>query len=512
MNVLRTSQNGEGLGVIEAPFRLMRYGSIASLMLLVSLFGAVDVAADVIDFESMQPDVLADATYQASTPFASGVTIQTIDNVTGTITGWPVVVRASDNVDCSLGLPAPQGTHIAFNSNVCGSLSTNNYPVHSGYNSLSGSQEVLTPVGGTRKEDGFLVSFDYPITSFELWFSDWGDYFPNPDSVETFPSYIRLIAYDDTGAQVAVLDGPMLYAGSASYDASQTNGIMPLAVTGENIRSVEVRYLGKIDPGVTIDDITYTKALPDLVVSNISFGIRNIKANAGSTVLVNDTVTNQGDLQASSFVVAYHLSSDMVYGNGDDIASATTRTIYSLNAGASNAWTTGVVIPADTPPGNYYLCANADDGGAVEEADAGNNWSCTTKIINVPKPDFVVTVFANYNLSVTTGETVLVTDSTKNQGGSQGLTGATAFDIGYVLSPNRVIGDGDDILLPTVRSLPSLGVNTTSTVSTHVTIPGSVAPGSYWVGAIADVNGDVDELKEGNNTKRASNKVTVSSP
>ena len=246
--------------------------------------------------------------------------------------------------------------------------------------------------------------------------------------------------------------------------------------------------------------------LPDLIMTKISTGILNKKANAGSTVLVNDTVMNQGNSLAGGFTVAYHLSVDSIYGNGDDIVTTTTRTVYSLNGGASNAWTTGVVIPIDTPPGTYYMCAKADDGGTVAETNEDNNWMCHNKTITVPKPDLVVSVFANFNLTATAGGTILVIDSTKNQGGSQALN----FDVGYVLSTNGIIGDGDDILLPTTRSLTSLGVNTISTVSTHVTIPFDVPAGTYNVGAIADVSGVVDELKEGNNTLRASNKVTIS--
>jgi subtilase family serine protease len=165
-----------------------------------------------------------------------------------------------------------------------------------------------------------------------------------------------------------------------------------------------------------------------------------------------------------------------------------------------------VLIPATTPPGLYHLCAKADDANAVAELNDGNNWACTTKTIEVPKPDLVVSVFANFTLSAPVGGTMQVLDSTKNQGGSQALN----FEVGYVLSPNRKIGDSDDIPLPTTRTLTSLGVGATSTASTRLIISRKVAPGSYWVGAIADVKNTVDELKEGNNTKRASNKVTVS--
>ena len=36
----------------------------------------------------------------------------------------------------------------------------------------------------------------------------------------------------------------------------------------------------------------------------------------------------------------------------------------------------GGIIPSQTPPGSYYLCARIDPGGAVQEADEVNNLTC----------------------------------------------------------------------------------------------------------------------------------------
>ncbi len=47
-----------------------------------------------------------------------------------------------------------------------------------------------------------------------------------------------------------------------------------------------------------------------------------------------------------------------------------------LRAGASRNYTAGATIPADTPPGKYFLCAQIDPGNKVAESNEGNNVDC----------------------------------------------------------------------------------------------------------------------------------------
>jgi len=236
---------------------------VKKLLLLVLgaifLISGTALAQNLIDFEEMAIDVLADGIYQENTPFFPGVLIETVDNLSCVITGWPVVVIAHKNrKDCGLGLPDPP--HVpAFNSNVCGPLSTNNFPIFSGWHSLSDTSEGLWPSAGTpRKQDGFLILFDYPVKDFSLSVADWGDYFPNPDIVEGFPSYILLVAYDEGGNVISSFEGDKLEAATPEFDSSKTKGIITLPVEGSGIREVEIRFMGKIDPGVTIDYIEFT--------------------------------------------------------------------------------------------------------------------------------------------------------------------------------------------------------------------------------------------------------------
>jgi hypothetical protein len=261
---------------------------------------------------------------------------------------------------------------------------------------------------------------------------------------------------------------------------------------------------------------TYTataSGLPDLIMTKLSYGVLNIKRNAGTNVMVTDTAKNVGNSKATKFVIAYHLSKDMLFGNSDDVVSTSKRTVISLNPGASNAWpSTSVVIPADARPGIYHMYAKADEDVtgtyAVAESNEDNNWMCSTTTIEIPDPDLVMSQVSIFTYNVTTGESMVILDSLTNRGGSQALS----FDIGYVLSPNNIIGDGDDIRLPTTRTLDVLSVGATSTASTSVTIPADVPPGVYYVGAVADIDGTVVELSEANNEGKASSTITVISP
>ena len=247
-----------------------------------------------------------------------------------------------------------------------------------------------------------------------------------------------------------------------------------------------------------------TTGLADLIVSALSTGA--VTAKAGSTILVSNTVLNQDGASASRSVTAFHLSTDTIYGNGDDVVSNRTQAIGTLSPWASVFNLTSVVIPANTPAGAYHVCAKADDDVtgtySVAESHEDNNTACTYSTVIVPLPDLNATSMTNYTTSVHLGGTLSVVDV----GGSQALN----FAMGYVLSPNSVIGDGDDIMLPGSRTVVSLNSGASSEVALKLTVPTSVPPGVYYVGVIDDVGNAVNESNEGNDVLKAATAVTIS--
>jgi hypothetical protein len=56
-----------------------------------------------------------------------------------------------------------------------------------------------------------------------------------------------------------------------------------------------------------------------------------------------------------------------------------------LAPGAFRPYAVGAGIPANTPPGDYFLCATVDPGGVVAESNEANNTTCR-RIRILPPP------------------------------------------------------------------------------------------------------------------------------
>ena len=96
-----------------------------------------------------------------------------------------------------------------------------------------------------------------------------------------------------------------------------------------------------------------------------------------------------------------------------------------------------------------------------------------------PGPDLVVSALTAPS-AAGAGQTMNVTDTTKNQGAGLAPPSATSF----YLSVNTAF-DTPDVFLGS-RSVPELLQNATSVVSTSLTIPAGTAAGNYYLIARAD--------------------------
>ena len=175
-------------------------------------------------------------------------------------------------------------------------------------------------------------------------------------------------------ASDVVLDGnrsvPALAAG-ASSSGSTTVTIPPTTATGQYFLIAKADADGAEAETQEGNNTRYgTIAIgPDLVNSNSSVAY---SIAAGSTVLVNSTVINQGAGAADASTVRFYLSSNLVLDASDTLLAGS-RAVPALAAGASSAGSASVVIPAGTAPGNYYLLIRADADNTVVEVQEGNN-------------------------------------------------------------------------------------------------------------------------------------------
>jgi len=219
-------------------------------------------------------------------------------------------------------------------------------------------------------------------------------------------------------------------------------------------------------------------------------------ANQGGTLVVTDTAENQGTATAGTFRIAYHLSPDLIYGNGNDLAISTIRTVTSpLAAGDTSTATIRLSIPSTAPGGTYHLCALADSLNQVAESDETNNSLCSEETVTLPSADLVMTAVSTATTVIAPGQTLSASNSVQNQGGFK----AGSFKIGFYLSMNAN-GSTQDGTITATRTLSSLAAGVSSTGTTGLTLPSSTTPGNYYLCAMADSLSQVAESDEGNNT------------
>jgi subtilase family serine protease len=231
---------------------------------------------------------------------------------------------------------------------------------------------------------------------------------------------------------------------------------------------------------------TAFKIGPDLIVSSASIPSA---AGAGFPLTVNDTVKNQGTSAAGPSTTSFYLSANFQLDSTDKFLGS--RSVPALPAGATNAGSTAVTIPADTDLGQYFILVSADDTNAVQESAETNNVSYGVTRVG---PD--LTVFAlTAPASAVAGATIVVTDTVKNIGGGSAGVSTTRL----YLSSNFTFDALDQEIGS--RAALALGPNATNAGSAPVTIPTGTAAGLYYIIAVTDADNAVPETGETNNTR-----------
>ena len=234
----------------------------------------------------------------------------------------------------------------------------------------------------------------------------------------------------------------------------------------------------------------------DLVLTSVS-GPASV--GTGQNITVAATVKNQGAGNAGAFYVSLYLSSDAVITTSDTYIG---RVYMSgLAAGAQQTVNITGTISATQAPGSYFLGAIADSSNSVKESNETNN-SLAGNQISILPADLVLTSVSG-PASVGTGQNITVSTTVKNQGAGN----AVAFYVSLYLSSDAVITTSDTYIGRVYMS-GGLAAGTQQTVNIAGTISATQAPGSYFLGAIADYSNSVKESNETNNSL-AGNKLVI---
>jgi subtilase family serine protease len=368
----------------------------------------------------------------------------------------------------------------------------------------------------------------YAATSAIGWRTRVGN-FRFPSCTSALP-VVTVIATDATATEAGPTAGAVTFSRTGSTDAelvvsftargTATPGVdyVPLPTTAtipagaaSTTLAVEALDDSLIEKDETVDvtlspDSAYTVGTPsaanvtivnddlppDLVISALS---APASGGAGAAIAVTDTTKNQGGGAAAASTTGFYLSTNNTL-DATDVALGS-RPVPALGLGATSSASTSLTIPPGTTSGTYFLIAKADTVDALLEAQEGNNTSARSISIG---PDLVVTALTVPGTAAA-GAAIVVSETTKNQGGGPAGASSTRF----YLSSNGIFDGGDTPLGG--RAVAPLAPGATSPGSTSLTIPDGTAAGTYFIIARADGDGAVGETQEANNTSARSFQV-----
>ncbi len=244
---------------------------------------------------------------------------------------------------------------------------------------------------------------------------------------------------------------------------------------------------------------------PDLVPAEVT--VEEVTVSAGSSIQVSDVVQNLGVEFAGPFSIAVYLSEDAVIDSNDRQLGL--RSIAGLASGAHSSGGGSVTVPASTVAGTYFVGVVVDEFQEVVEADETNNAlmaSASLEVTPAVFPNLRAVEVSIPQAMIDAGQVLQVTDTVENLG----TVNAGSFIIGIHLSPDPTITSTD--LMIGVRAIPELGAGEQSMAVGPITIPLSTPAGSWYIGTVVDVQGDIEETDEFDNTAVATQLLEITTP
>ena len=296
------------------------------------------------------------------------------------------------------------------------------------------------------------------------------------------------------GVDYATLADPTIPAGATEV----TLAVVPVDDTiVENNETVTVTLragAGYVvgSPAAAAVTIVSDDVAPDLAVTAVTAPAR---AAPGAAIVVTDTTRNQGTGAAPHSQTTFLLSRDALLDASDTLLGS--REIAAIAVGATSTGSATVVLPEPLTVGNYFLFAKADGAGELVELSENNNIRAVSMSIG---PDLIVAALTAPGTAAA-GSSIPVTDTTGNQGAAPAAASSTRF----FLSTNALFDPADVPLA--ARAVPALAANGSSTATSNVTLPSTLATGTYYLLAQADGGRAIAELSEINNTRAAAIRI-----
>ena len=315
----------------------------------------------------------------------------------------------------------------------------------------------------------------------------------------SLPSLAVAVGAGNTFSAVVLDDGKMLTSGS------NDRGQLANGTTGGSSSTFTNSLLGQPDLEVTDVTISTLDPTPGSTMEGTIF-----LANNGS-----GAITDSYDLEAVLSPSTDFDDADAIPLVFTGVGSALTIT-DDLAPGASDSVAFEVDLDPVIPAGTYYMIVRADSAGVLEEATTDNNTKESSSTIDFTADLIIdsITVSADdpgtgavETFPLSPGSAVQIVVVIENQGKGSIPAGVTdAFDFRLFLSTTQnvdALGAVDLVTdLEITDGVAGNGgtVTLTYTGVDALTLPINLSIGDYFVGAVVDVNEDIDEGDELNNS------------
>jgi uncharacterized delta-60 repeat protein len=244
---------------------------------------------------------------------------------------------------------------------------------------------------------------------------------------------------------------------------------------------------------------------PNLRVFNVGASSSTIASNLPFDVFAS--VGNDGTAPATGFSVRFYLSTDGTVDAGDFFVGDSR--VNSLATGGSSSVTSQVTLPGVFATGNYFVLAQVDINSEVNESNEADNLAASVSPINIiagatNKPNLRFNVVNASPTTVLVGVPFTVFADVANNG----TLASSSTDVRFFLSPTGTSGP-DNIFLGQSSVLSLVPNSSSGNISFQATLPVGTAPGSYFVVALVDTTGVVDETVETDNFIVSTSPITV---
>lgn len=237
---------------------------------------------------------------------------------------------------------------------------------------------------------------------------------------------------------------------------------------------------------------------PDLVITRVTGPATAVRYQYASFTA---TVANAGSSAAGYHYLQVYFSTDPAVTTNDFAANA--FYVNGLNAGQSREVNCEVQMDDRFAVGTYYVGVLADVYNYVAETNESNNLGAGGRIA-LAGPDLVITRIAG-PASGTLGLFVALTNIVRNIGAAA----SESCYVGFYLSRDTTVDTNDALIDRLWQEGLAPGEDATNIFQPF--LHETLAPGAYYLGAIADDSRQVQETNETNNAA-VGNLITLSGP